>query len=192
MVNMVSSEYLAAMNEKMKFFNSSQRDMDIVTVAKMIKNFIAQNPNQNYRLAVGTDSQVRGNCTCFATGVHIHRVGQGAWCCVYKRVENRRYTNLREKISRETVITYEILSILHDLLIDTLCTYADNYRNFDCKLEAHIDIGTRGETRKLIREMVGYFEGMGVDAKIKPESFVASSYANRCSKNFKSDHKKAV
>lgn len=189
---MVSSKHLLRIGEKMKFFNSTQKDMDIVTVANMIKKFIAQNPNQNYRLAVGTDSQVRGNYTCFATGIHIHRVGQGAWCCVHKRVENRRYTNLREKISRETVITYEILSILNDLLIDTLCDYADKYKNFDCKMEAHIDIGTKGETRKLIREMVGYFEGMGVDAKIKPESFVASSYANRCSKSFRIGHKEAV
>lgn len=105
---MVSSKSLPIVGEKMKFFNSTQKNMDIETVAKMIRNFIAQNPNQRYRLAVGTDSQVRGNYTCFATGIHIHRIGQGAWCCVAKKVENRRYTNLREKISRETVITYEI------------------------------------------------------------------------------------
>jgi len=48
---MVSSKYLVRISEKMKFFNSTQKDMDIVTVAKMIKNFIEQNPNQNYRLA---------------------------------------------------------------------------------------------------------------------------------------------
>jgi|UPI0004AED812 predicted RNase H-related nuclease YkuK (DUF458 family) len=189
---MVSSKSLPIVGEKMKFFNSTQKNMDIETVAKMIRNFIAQNPNQRYRLAVGTDSQVRGNYTCFATGIHIHRIGQGAWCCVAKKVENRRYTNLREKISRETVITYEILSILHDLLFDTLCEFTENYKNFDCKMEAHIDIGTRGETRKLIREMIGYFEGMGVDTKIKPDAFVASSYANRCSKNFKVEHREAV
>jgi len=176
----------------MKFFNSTQKNMNIAAVAKMIKNFIEQNPNQKYRLAVGTDSQVRGNCTCFATGIHIHRVGQGAWCCVSKRIEKRRYNNLREKISKETTITYEILSILNELLIDTLCAYTDTYKDFDCRIEAHIDVGTRGETRKLIREMVGYFEGLGIDAKIKPDSFVASSYANRCSKSFKIDHKKAV
>jgi len=179
----------------MRFFNSTQKNMDLATVVEKIKSFIAQNPNQNYRIAVGTDSQVRGNYTCFATGIHIHRVGQGAWCCVHKRVEKRKYNNLREKISKETVITYELLSVLNDMLTDTLCTYTENYRNFDCRIEAHIDVGTKGETRKLIREMVGYFEGMGVDAKIKPDSFVASSYADRCSKSFKKDqkdHRKAV
>jgi len=183
---------LLKVGEIMKFFNSTQKNMNIAQVANMIKSFIAQNPNQKYRLAVGTDSQVRGNYTCFATGIHIHRVGQGAWCCVSKRIEKRRYSNLREKISKETSITYEILSVLNELLIDTLCEYTDTYKNFDCKIEAHIDIGTKGETRKLIREMVGYFEGMGIDAKIKPDSFVASSYANRCSKSFKTNHKKAV
>lgn len=176
----------------MRFFNSTQQDMNFETVVEKIKAFIAQNPNQSYRLAVGTDSQVRGNYTCFATGIHIHRVGQGAWCCVHKRVENRRYGNLREKISKETAITYEILSMLNERLIDILCDYTERYRNFDCRIEAHIDIGMRGETRKLIREMVAYFEGMGIDAKIKPDSFVASSFADRFSKNFKAPNKKAV
>lgn len=163
--------------------------MNFETVVEMIKNFIAQNPNQNYRIAVGTDSQVKGNYTCFATGVHIHRVGQGAWCCVHKKIEKRRYNNLREKISKETVITYELLSMLNERLIHTLCDYTAKYKNFDCRIEAHIDVGTKGETRKLIREMVGYFEGLGVDTKIKPDSFVASSYADRCSKNFKKEKK---
>ncbi len=102
-----------------------------------------------------------------------------------KRVENKRYKNLKEKISKETSITYEIAYMLNEQLIDTLCNFTVEYKNFDCKLEAHIDVGTKGETRKLIREMVGYFEGMGIDAKIKPDSFVASSYANRYSKNIK-------
>lgn len=173
----------------MIFFNSTQKNMSFATVVKMIKSFIAQNPDQKYRLAVGTDSQVRGKFTCFATGIHIHRVGQGAWCCVFKKVENKRYSNLREKISKETIITYEILSMLNEHLIDTLCGYAVKYKHFDCRIEAHIDVGTKGETRKLIREMVGYFEGMGIDAKIKPDSFVASSYADRCSKCFKKTQK---
>lgn len=189
---MSANIYIMKVGEKMRFFNSTQKNMSFTTVVKMIKKFIAQNPNQKYRLAVGTDSQVRGNYTCFATGIHIHRVGQGAWCCVHKRVEKKRYGNLREKISMETIITYELLSMLNEQLIDTLCGYTVNYKNFDCRIEAHIDVGTKGETRKLIREMVGYFEGLGIDAKIKPDSFVASSYADRCSKCFKKSPKKAV
>ena len=170
---------------KMTFFNSMKKNMSFQDVVESIKHFIEANPDSMYRLAVGTDSQVKGKYTCFATGIHIHRIGQGAWCCVSKRIENKRYRNLKEKISKETSITYEISYMLNEQLMDTLCNLMVEYKNFDCKLEAHIDVGTKGETRKLIREMVGYFEGMGIDAKIKPDSFVASSYANRYSKNVK-------
>ncbi len=169
----------------MRFFNSMQKNMSFADVVESIKYFIKANPDCQYRLAVGTDSQVKGKYTCFATGIHIHRVGQGAWCCISKIIENKRYRNLKEKISKETFITYEVVSMLNECLIDVMCDFAVEYQNFDCRLEAHIDVGTKGETRKLIREMVGYFEGMGVDAVIKPDSFVASSYANRYSKNIK-------
>ena len=92
---------------------------------------------------------------------------------------------MKEKITKETTITYEIAYLLNECLIDVLCGFSLKYKNFDCKLEAHIDVGTKGETRKLAREMVGYFDGIGIDAKIKPDSFVASSYANRYSKRIR-------
>ncbi len=177
----------------MRFFNSIRKNMLFDDVVDCIKAFIEANPDTVYRLAIGTDSQVTGNYTCFATGIHIHRIGRGAWCCVSKRVEHKRYKNLREKISKETILTYELTYKLNERLLDFLCDFSEKYKNFDCKIEAHIDVGTKGETRKLIREMTGYFEGMGVDAKIKPDSYVASSYANRYSKRISiSPDKKAL
>ncbi|MDP4181877.1 MAG: ribonuclease H-like YkuK family protein [Bacillota bacterium] len=169
----------------MRFFNSTQKNMSFSDVVASIKYFIRTNPDNNFRIAVGTDSQVKGRYTCFATGIHIHMVGKGAWCCISKRLENKRYRNLKEKITKETLLTYEIVDMLNEQLMDSLCDFGVKYKNFDCKLEAHIDIGKNGDTRKFIREMVGYFEGIGIDAKIKPDSFVASSYANRYSKTVK-------
>lgn len=169
----------------MRFFNSTQKNMSFADVIASIKYFIKTDPDSKFLLAIGTDSQVKGRFTCFATGIHIHKVGKGAWSCINKQIENKRYTNLREKIAKETLITYELANLLNDNLMEGLCGFANEYRNFDFKLEAHIDVGEKGETRKLIREMTGYFEGSGVDAKIKPEAFVASSYANRYSKKIK-------
>lgn len=159
--------------------------MSFTDVIACIKYFIKSNPDSRFRLAVGTDSQVKGRYICFATGIHIHRIGYGAWCCVSKRLERNRYFSLRDKIAKETQLTYEVADMLNECLTDTFCGYAVKYKNFDLKLEAHIDVGTKGETRKLVREMTGYFEGIGIDAKIKPESFVASSYANRYSKKIR-------
>ncbi len=165
----------------MRFFNTVQKNMSFVDVIASIKYFIRLDPDCKYKLAVGTDSQVNGKIICFATGIYIHREGRGAWGCVCKRIQNRQYVNLREKIAKETSLTYEMVNMLNQEMMTSLYDFAARYENFDCRLEAHIDVGTKGETRKLIKEMVGYFEGMSVDAKIKPEAFVASSYANRYS-----------
>lgn len=169
----------------MRFFNSIQKNLSFADVIACIKYFIKTNPDCEYRIAIGTDSQVKGKYICFATGIHIHRVGQGAWCCINKHIEINRCKCLKDKISRETLITYEMANLMNESIADALWDFTVKYNNFNCRLEAHIDIGTNGETRKLIREMTGYFEGMGVEAKIKPEAFVASSYANRHSKEIR-------
>jgi predicted RNase H-related nuclease YkuK (DUF458 family) len=53
----------------------------------------------------------------------------------------------------------------------------------DVELEIHLDIGPDGETRDLIREIVGMVMGSGFNAKIKPDAYAASSVADRYTKN---------
>jgi predicted RNase H-related nuclease YkuK (DUF458 family) len=45
-----------------------------------------------------------------------------------------------------------------------------------------MDVGTRGDTRDLIREMVGMVAGSGYDALIKPDSFGATKVADKFTK----------
>ena len=51
-------------------------------------------------------------------------------------------------------------------------------------MEGHIDIGAekKNKTSEFVNEMVTRMEAMGVEPKIKPNAFVASSYANRYTK----------
>jgi len=46
-------------------------------------------------------------------------------------------------------------------------------------LEIHIDVGPLGPTREMIREVVGMVNGNGFTAKTKPESWGASSVADK-------------
>ncbi len=48
----------------MRFFNSMQKNMSFADVVASIKYFIKANPDSEYRLAIGTDSQVKGKYTC--------------------------------------------------------------------------------------------------------------------------------
>jgi len=47
------------------------------------------------------------------------------------------------------------------------------------ELEIHVDIGTVGPTKEMIKEIVGMVKGSGFFVKIKPESFAASSLADK-------------
>lgn len=167
----------------MRFFNSIQLNMSFADVLASIRYFIMIDPDCSFRITVGTDSQESGLDTCFTTGINVYRIGQGAWCCITKRLESKKYSSLEEKIARETQLTYELGNMLNEQLADILYGFAVKYRNFDCRLEAHIDIGKKGETRKLIREMAGYFEGAGIDAEIKPEAYATGSCAGRYAGN---------
>ena len=45
----------------------------------------------------------------------------------------------------------------------------------------HADIGENGATKDMIKEVTGLIRGNGFEPKIKPESFVASTVADRFS-----------
>lgn len=67
-------------------------------------------------------------------------------------------------------------------MIDIVLPYL--YQGASFKLEGHLDIGAgqRNKTRKFVEEMVSRIGSTGFEPKIKPEAFVASSYANRFTK----------
>ena len=46
-------------------------------------------------------------------------------------------------------------------------------------LEIHVDVGTNGETRTMIQELVGIIRANHFEAKTKPESYAASKVADR-------------
>lgn len=168
------------------FQNLQERNMSFVDVFNRIKKFMERDPRGNYRLIVGTDSQVHATYVRFITGVVIYREGKGAWACIRRHVEPRRIGNLHERISYETSLTEQVISMFTEErkteLINIVLPYV--YRGSSFTMEGHIDIGAgnRNKTRVFVNEMVNRMRSVGVEPKIKPESFVASGYANRYTK----------
>ncbi|MTI48285.1 MAG: hypothetical protein FH761_10610 [Firmicutes bacterium] len=149
-----------------------------------ILNFVQKDPRGIYTLAIGTDSQAKSNSTLFVSAIMIYRLGKGAWGCMSKYSNNRKILNLREKISIETLLTQQIATKFTPDFLDEIIEIILPYINKGAEFhhEVHIDIGKKGDTKKLINEMTSYFAGMGFETKIKPESYVASSYADKYTK----------
>lgn len=94
--------------------------------------------------------------------------------------------HLHERISYELSLSEEIVSLFTEekknQLIDIVLPHVYDGASFT--MEGHIDIGAgkRNKTREFVKEMVTRMEAIGVEPKIKPNAFVASSYANRYTK----------
>lgn len=168
------------------FENLSEKNMSFSDVFQHIRKFIEKDPYGNYKLMFGTDSQVHAKYTRFITGIVIQCETKGAWACIRKEIVPRKMTQLHERISYETTLTEEIAAMFtaekKEQLIDIILP--NIYRGASFTIEGHIDIGSgkKNKTRIFVNEMLARMEALGIEPKIKPEAFVASSYANRYTK----------
>ncbi|MFZ7102187.1 MAG: ribonuclease H-like YkuK family protein [Peptococcaceae bacterium] len=157
----------------MHFSSPTLGKISIERVFEDINKFVNAEPRSKYKIIVGTDSMTKTE-TVFVSAIVIHRLGRGAR--YYYRKESRRHIkSLRQRIFYETALSLAITTHLKEFLAtSSLLEKVD--------LEVHVDIGNNGETRKLIREIVGMVTGSGLVAKIKPDSFGASKVADRYTK----------
>ena len=165
--------------------NSLYKDLSLDQVYELLLTFLRRAPHNEYRLSIGTDSQVGIRETIFVTAIHLHKIGRGATGFFTTQRLKRPLHSLREKIYYETSKTLEVASWFTSEKLDTMvgCILTTMGRPGDIHFEFHLDVGTKGPTRELIGEMVAMAKGTGFEPKIKPESYAASCYANRYTKN---------
>jgi predicted RNase H-related nuclease YkuK (DUF458 family) len=171
-------------DETTVFSSLSREHMNFEQVYNEILKFIKADKDCSYKISVGTDSQVSKG-TVFVSCIHVHRIGKGAIGFLHKVEIQRPIKNLREKIYLETCTSLQLAYMFDDEKINRI------YRTIGAKagdkaggitFEFHIDIGIKGQTKTLINEMVGLVKGINFVPKIKPDSYCASSFADRFTK----------
>lgn len=156
----------------MDFISPSKGRMSFEAVFQDMIAYIAEDPGSCYKIIIGTDSQF-GEETCFVTAIIIHRAGKGARY-YYSRERERVDRSLRQRIFYETARSLGLASRMADKFAEN--GYAD------MNVEIHLDVGENGDTRGLIREVVGMVVGSGFDARIKPDAFGAMTVADKYTK----------
>ncbi len=121
------------------------------------------------KVCIGTDSQVRGLETEFATVVLLLRKGKGGYMFISSEKTLQRMTikeRMLHEVSRSIEIAYH------------LCSLFDQYRT---ELEVHADINTnpRFGSNTALSEAMGYILSMGFTFKAKPDAVAASCCANK-------------
>ena len=157
---------------EMIFTSPSKGKMSFDETFKDIINYMHEMPGTSYRLIIGTDSQLREEA-CFVTAIVIHRVGKGGRY-YYTKENEKMGRSLKQRIFFEAAKSLGVASKLAEKLGE------NGYG--DLNVEIHLDIGQNGETKDLIREIVGMVTGTGFEAKIKPNAYGATKVADKHSK----------
>lgn len=121
------------------------------------------------KVCIGTDSQVKGNMTDFATVIVFLREKKGGFMYIHQERSSKKMS-IKERMLCEVQKSIEIAYALCDLL--------DLY---DVDLEVHADINTNPmfKSNQALHEAMGYILSMGFVFKAKPEAFASSACANK-------------
>ncbi|HUX83992.1 MAG TPA: ribonuclease H-like YkuK family protein [Chitinophagaceae bacterium] len=140
-------------------------------IREAVRDAIVRETEKGYHLKVciGTDSQVKGVETEFATVIVFLREGHGGFMFIHNEKTHQRYSikeRMLVEVSRSIEIAYELCPL---------------FTQFDVDLEVHADINTNPhfKSNEALREAMGYILGMGFAFKAKPEAFASSSCANK-------------
>ena len=142
--------------------------------------FLREEPDADYCISVGSDSQSNSEAAVIVSCVLVHRRGKGAIGFYTRNFLGRPLLNLREKLSLETLCSLQLAHLFDEERLNEV--FAAIERKGGVDLEFHIDAGERGPTKAYLNELIGMASGLAFIPRIKPESCCASSYADRHSK----------
>jgi uncharacterized protein len=149
-------------------FNGETLDLPIYL---SVENAIKRETAAGFKLKVciGTDSQVKGQETEFATVIVFLREGHGGFMFIHNERTRQQFT-IKERMLVEVAKSIEIAYELCNL-----------FTLYNVDMEVHADINTNPnfKSNDALREAMGYILGMGFAFKAKPEAFASSSCANK-------------
>jgi len=149
-------------------FNGDPIELPIMDA---VENAIRRETQKGFRLKVciGTDSQVKGQETEFATVIVFLREGHGGFMFIHNERTTQKFS-IKERMLVEVAKSIEVAYELCDL-----------FTVYDVDMEVHADINTNPsfKSNEALKEAMGYILGMGFAFKAKPEAFASSSCANK-------------
>ena len=140
-------------------------------IADAVRETLIREREAGHRLKVciGTDSQVRGKTTEFATVIVFVREKKGGFMYI-ANYKSEQPMSLRERMILEVGRSVEIAY--------ALCNLLDEH---NVELEVHADINTDPQfaSNTALKEAMGYILGMGFVFKAKPYAFASSACADK-------------
>lgn len=163
-----------------KFYNPSKGSLSLPEVLDEMIVYMKEKPTKFYEIIVGCDSSAVEEPT-FPVAIVILRKGEGGRFFL-KRVKYpapRKFYNVHDRILEEVLLSCQLAIWLRENF-ERQVQKEEGALNYQLEY-IHADVGQNGLTKDMVKEVTGLIRGNGFEPKIKPESFVASSVADRFS-----------
>lgn len=143
----------------------------VIPITEEVNRVLMQEKEAGHdlKVCIGTDSQVKGRITEFATVIVFIRKGKGGFMYIHNETTRQRMTikeRMLMEVHKSIEVAYELCNI---------------FSRYGADMEVHADINTNPsfKSNNALKEAMGYIMGMGFAFKAKPEAFASSSCANK-------------
>ena len=121
------------------------------------------------KVCIGTDSQLKGRETEFATVIVFIRKGKGGFMYIHNETTTQKMS-IKQRMLLEVAKSIEVAYALCRL-----------FTVYNVDMEVHADINTNPsfKSNDALKEAMGYILGMGFAFRAKPDAFASSSCANK-------------
>lgn len=159
------------------FFSPSKGNLDLKGVIGEIFGYMQDSPAYQYEIIVGCDSP-SSDKPFFPIAIVVLRTGAGGRFFLKKmRYDDdflKKFAFWKNRILQEVYLSCELALALRGTL------EKENKLGLKYQFQyIHADVGERGKTREMVKEVVGLIKSNGFEPRIKPMSFAASVIADR-------------
>tara|TARA_Y100000310_G_scaffold330028_1_gene400938 strand:+ start:1469 stop:1981 length:513 start_codon:yes stop_codon:yes gene_type:complete len=160
------------------FYNPTKGQMQLSQVPEELVEYMREKPDHPYEIIVGCDSSATQEPT-FPVVVVVLRKKEGGRFFFTKVCypAPRKFYNLHDRILEEVLLSCQLALWLRENFTKHIQKEKE-VPNYQFQY-IHADIGENGLTKDMIKEVTGLIRGNGFLPMIKPESFAASSVADR-------------
>jgi len=165
------------------FYNPTRGNLLIEQAMEEMISYIQEKPDNFYDIIIGCDSS-SGEEPNFPLVVAILRLGEGGRFFLkkitYPSDFNKRFIVWKGRILQEVLLSCELATFFREEFNKKINSLPQNNFRYQIRY-IHADIGEKGQTKDMIKELTGLIRGNGFEPKIKPESCIASTLADRFS-----------
>lgn len=161
------------------FYNQTCGNLTFNGTIKEIIKYLKEKKEKSYEIIVGCDSPSQEEPT-FPAVIVVLKKGEGGRFFLKKiHYKERKFYNYHQRILEEVLLSIELALCLRDSLEKEISLDKEKESLKYQFRYIHADVGERGQTKDMVREIIGLIRGNGFEPKIKPESFAASVVADR-------------